>query len=311
MHILIAGGSGFLGHALSRTLARARHHISILTRQPTPATGADNPVLRHITWSPDGSVGPWADSCAGTDVIVNLAGASIAGSRWSASRKAELLASRAAPTRSLARFIEQASPPPSAFISSSAIGFYGDRGDTPLDERARDGSDFLAELAYAWEQEALKAASAGTRVALVRTGIVLDARQGALAKMLAPFRLFAGGPFGSGRQYMSWIHRDDWVALVTWLVETPGLAGPFNATAPAPVTNREFAKTLGRVLRRPAFVRAPGFALKLALGEMAGPLLLGSQRVVPARAQQAGFVFRFPDLEPALRDLLARHPARG
>jgi hypothetical protein len=202
------------------------------------------------------------------------------------------------------QFIEHATPRPTAFVSASAIGFYGDRSDEVIAEETHDGRDILAKIACAWEHEAQRASTAATRVVVVRTGIVLDPREGALAKLLTPFKLFAGGPFGSGRQYMSWIHRDDWVSLVTWLADTPGLAGPFNATAPNPVTNAEFARTLGRVLGRPAFARVPESVLRIALGEMAGPLLLASQRVIPAKAQQAGFRFAYPDLEAALRQLL-------
>jgi uncharacterized protein len=322
MRILVAGGSGFLGRALTGTLTASGHHVTILTRQkvtspdlpaPSPVEGnvrgyerspSGTPGVRLVNWTPDGTLGPWANVCGGTDIVVNLAGESIAARRWSAVRKAELIVSRIGPTRSLVRFIEHATPRPAAFVSSSAIGYYGDRDVEPLTETSRDGTDFLSELAYAWEQAALEAAAPSTRVAIVRTGIVLDPREGALAKMLLPFRLFAGGPFGSGRQYMSWIHRDDWVAMVKWLIESDRLSGPFNAAAPGAVPNAAFAKTLGRVLGRPALMPAPGFALKLLLGEMAGPLLLGSQRVVPEKALQSGFVFRFPELEPALRDLL-------
>jgi len=189
-------------------------------------------------------------------------------------------------------------------VSASAIGFYGDRGEETLTESARPGRDFLAQLGAEWETAALAAQGDRTRVVLLRTGIVLDPREGALAKMLTPFRLFAGGPFGSGRQFMSWIHRDDWVSLAKWAVETPEVRGPVNLTAPNPVTNADFARALGRALGRPAFVPTPGFALKLALGEMAGPLLLYSQRVVPARALEGGFRFAHPALDEALADLL-------
>ena len=183
-------------------------------------------------------------------------------------------------------------------------GTDGDRGGAALTENAGPGRDFLAELAAEWEQEALAAKSERTRVVLLRTGIVLDPHEGALAKMVTPFRLFAGGPFGSGRQFMSWIHRDDWVSLAKWAVETPSVQGPLNLTAPNPVTNADFARALGRALNRPAFIPAPGVALKLLLGEMAGPLLLYSQRVVPARALAEGFRFAHAELDEALADLM-------
>lgn len=305
MRILMAGGSGFLGRALTSSLASAGHDVTILTRQAAVAPGArPDQSARLLAWNPDGTAGPWAGICGPIDAVINLAGESIAARRWSDEQKRRLTDSRVLSTRSLVAFARQASPPPALFVNASAIGYYGNAGDTRLDEEAAPGSDFLARLVVEWEREAASAAGPSTRVAFIRTGIVLDPGDGALAKMLPPFRLGAGGPFGAGRQYMSWIHRDDWVTLARWIVETGATSGAYNATAPTPVTNAEFAKTLGRVLSRPALVPTPPFALKIALGEMAEPLLLYSQRVLPSRATAAGFTFRFPDLEPALRDLL-------
>ena len=306
MRIIIAGGSGFLGRALASALANAGHRIQILSRQPDVAWSGDPGQPQYIHWTPDGTAnGLWTAPCAGADLIVNLAGESIAAGRWTAARKARLRGSRIHATRSLARFIRESEQPPAAFVSASAIGYYGDRGSDTLTEDAGPGRDFLAELGAEWEQEALAAKSGRTRVVLLRTGIVLDPHEGALAKMLTPFRLYAGGPFGSGRQYMSWIHRDDWVALAKWAVETPDVSGPVNLTAPHPVTNAGFARALGLALNRPAIVPAPGFALKLILGEMAGPLLLYSQRVVPAKALAGGCRFTHPELAEALGDLLS------
>jgi hypothetical protein len=300
MRIVIAGGSGFLGSALAQSLASAGHRVQILSRRPAAAAQPE-----RVTWTPDGTAnGLWTSPCSGADVIVNLAGESIAAGRWTPRRKMQLRDSRILATRSLARFIAESEQPPAVFVSASAIGIYGDRGNETLTEAARPGRDFLAELGTAWEQEALAVQGDRTRVVLLRTGIVLDPREGALAKMLLPFRLFAGGPFGSGRQFMSWIHRDDWVSLARWAAETPGVRGPLNLTAPNPVTNADFARSLGRALGRPAVLPAPGFALTIALGEMAGPLLLYSQRVVPARALEGGFRFAHPDLDRALADLL-------
>jgi hypothetical protein len=302
MHVLIAGGSGFLGRALASACRDAGHQVSILSRR-TPPAGHARGAPRIVPWAPDGSVGPWAEACAGVDAVINLAGESIAERRWTAGRKRALVSSRVLATRSLAAFIAGAATRPSVFLSSSAVGFYGDRGAETLDETAAPGSDFLALLATEWERVALEASSATTHVVLLRTGIVLDPADGALAKMLLPFRMGAGGPFGFGRQYMSWIHRDDWVRMAAWCL-TAGVSGPVNLVAPEPVTNAEFARTLGRVLRRPSFAMVPPFVLKVLLGEMAGPLLLSSQRVVPAAAERAGFTFTHPHLEPALRQLL-------
>jgi hypothetical protein len=305
MRIIIAGGSGFLGSALANSLHAAGHRVQILTRQPAPAATRSPGLFERITWTPDGTAnGFWTSPCSGADVIVNLAGESIGSGRWTAARKSRLRGSRMLATRSLARFVAESEQPPALMVSASAIGFYGDRGNDRLTEDERPGRDFLAELSAEWEREAQAAQSGRTRVVVLRTGIVLDPAEGALPKMLTPFRLYAGGPFGSGRQYMSWIHRDDWVSLVKWAIETPAVRGPVNLTAPHPVPNAEFARALGRVLDRPAFVPAPGFALKLLLGEMAGPLLLYSQRVVPTRALAGGFRFAHPDLDEALRDLL-------
>ena len=305
MRIVIAGGSGFLGRALSASLARAGHHLQILTRHASdPGASPASSAIEQISWTADGSVGPWAGPCAGADIVINLAGESIGSHRWSAARKARLVRSRLLPTHSLARFVNESKQPPAAFISASAIGFYGNRGDETLTEDAQAGTDFLAGLSADWEREALTAQSAATRVVLLRTGIVLDPGHGALASMLMPFRFFAGGPFGSGRQFMSWIHRDDWVSLVRWAIDAPDLRGALNLTAPNPVSNVTFARSLGRALHRPAFLPAPEFALRILLGEMAGPLLFFSQRVVPERAQAGGFRFAHPGLDEALANLL-------
>jgi len=304
MRILIAGGSGFLGTHLATALTAAGHDIGILSRHADLGFASRRPGSRTLAWVHDGTAGPWAEACGTIDAIINLAGASIGEGRWSPARKAALVASRVNATRSLVRFVEQASPRPSLLINASAIGFYGDRGDAVLAEDATAGKDFLATLCRDWETEARRAQSVETRVVLLRTGLVLDPRGGALPRMLLPFTLFAGGPFGSGRQFVSWIHRDDWVALVLWLLTARDVAGPVNATAPTPVSNAEFAGALGRALHRPSWLPAPACALKLALGEMAGPLLLFSQRVVPDCASRAGFSFGYATLERAFSNLL-------
>jgi uncharacterized protein len=303
MHIVIAGGSGFLGSALTRALAAGAHDLTILTRQTMPAA-SPQPHVSYVPWTPDGSSGAWAPNINGADAVINLAGESIAAKRWSVEQKRTLRDSRLLATRSLTAAIRQAARPPAAFISGSAVGYYGDRGDETITEASAPGTDFLAGLAKDWEAAANDVAQL-TRVALIRTGIVLDREGGALAKMLPPFRMFVGGPLGSGRQYMPWIHKEDWVRLVSWSVTADGARGPLNATSPSPVTNAEFSKALGRALKRPSLLPAPGFALRIALGEMADALLLSGQRALPVRATDLGFSFRYSNIDEALDSVLA------
>jgi uncharacterized protein (TIGR01777 family) len=304
MKTVIAGGRGFLGQALARSLVSAGHDVVLLTRRATsPTPGAATGTAsggRAVAWRPDGTAAAWAREIDGATAVVNLAGESIAAKRWSAAQKARIRDSRLLATRSLTAAIRAAAAPPGVFVSGSAVGYYGPRGDELVTEDTPPGNDFLATVAAQWEAEA-GAVAPPIRLVLVRTGIVLDRHEGALPKMLPPFWLGAGGPIGSGRQYWPWIHRDDWVGLVRFAIQTPAVSGPLNATAPAPVTNAEFAATLGRVLRRPAFLPTPGLALKVLLGEMAGPLLLSGQRAVPARAERFGATFTYRRLDEALR----------
>jgi uncharacterized protein (TIGR01777 family) len=240
----------------------------------------------------------------GADAVVNLAGESIAARRWSAAQKTRIRDSRVMATRSLAAAIRSAATPPAVFVSGSAVGYYGPDAGEPKTELSPPGADFLAQVCIEWEREAVQAARPGMRVVCVRTGVALERDGGALAKMLPPFRLFAGGPLGSGRQFMSWIHRLDWIELVRWTIRTGAVSGVVNATAPHPVTNRGFSKALGRALGRPSWVPVPAFVLRAALGEMADALLLGGQKVLPAHALELGFQFRYPDLDRALEAIL-------
>jgi uncharacterized protein len=309
MKVVIAGGSGFLGRSLARTLAADAHDVVVLTRGPSggshAATLADS-RSRSVLWSPGGEAGPWAAELEGAGAVVNLAGESIAGARWSATHKAQIRDSRIRATRSLAAAIRRASLPPPVFVSGSAVGYYGPLGDEPVTEEQPAGADFLATVCVQWEQEALGAASDRTRVVLVRTGLVLARDGGALPEMLLPFKLGAGGPVGSGRQYWPWIHRDDWAGLVRWAITNAAVSGPMNATAPNPVTNKAFARALGRAMRRPALMPAPAFALRLLLGEMADALLLSGQRALPATARRLGFTFRFAQVDDALKAIFSR-----
>jgi uncharacterized protein (TIGR01777 family) len=308
MLIAIAGGTGFLGQPLATSLAAEGHAIVVLTRS-TPRNASSPPSpgsMTHVEWKPDGRADSWSRALEGAGAVINLAGESLASRRWSSAQKARIVDSRRNATTSLVAAIGSLRKPPAVFVSASAIGYYGDRGDEILTEQSAPGSDFLSNLAVEWERHALQAENPQTRVALVRTGIVLDPHGGALARMVVPFKAFVGGPLGSGRQYMSWIHRGDWLALLRWMITNESAAGPINATAPTPVTNAEFSKQLGRALGRPSLLPAPAFALRLLLGEMADPLLLASQRVLPARAESLAFQFSYPQLGPALDALLGR-----
>lgn len=303
MKIVIAGGTGFLGRPLADALHRAGHDVVVLTRRDRGLTlNSGDRGLTLISWTPDGTVGDWAAAVNGAAAVVNLAGESIAGGRWTEARKRRILESRVLATRSLAEAIRRAAPPRPALISGSAVGYYGPRGDELVSEDATSGADFLARVCVAWEAEA-RAVERETRVVLIRTGLALERDGGALPQMLPPFRFGAGGRVGSGRQYWPWIHRRDWIDLVRFAIESPRIEGPVNATAPNPVPNAEFARALGRALRRPALLPAPGFALRLLLGEMADGLLLSGQRAVPALAQQAGFTFTYSWLDEALAAL--------
>lgn len=294
MTVVIAGGSGFLGQKLARLLEADGHHPLILSRRPGVAG-------RSVQWNPDGTAGSLPAYLEGIDAVVNLAGDNIAEGRWTAARKERLRSSRLLSTRTLVRAIAACAKPPRVLVSGSAVGYYGPRGDETITESTAAGADFLARLCVEWEQEA-RIAESHTRVVLVRTGLALGADGGALKKMLLPFKLGLGATLGSGNQYMSWIHADDWAAMVARLIQDARASGAFNASAPAPVTNHEFTQTLARVLRRPAIFHAPAVALRAALGEMA-TVLLDGQRVVPAAADQLGFRFTHRSLEAALRSL--------
>ena len=308
MRIVIAGGSGFLGSPLAETYAEESHDVRVLTRGLPPGesrheSGTGVPGITRVGWQPDGQSGPWAAALDGADAVINLAGASIGDKRWTPQRKAELRDSRILPTRSLAAAIAAAQTAPGIFISASGVGYYGTStdGDTKT-EASPPGADFLAHLCEDWEAEARKAAREGMRLVTVRSGLVLERSGGALPKMMRPFRFFAGGRIGSGRQYMSWIHRLDWIEMVRWIVQTPEASGPFNLTAPHPVTNREFARALGRSLKRPALLPTPTFALRIGLGEFANYVVTG-QRVLPAQAQKLKYHFRYPELDIAFRGI--------
>jgi len=306
MRVVIAGGTGFLGTPLAERYAEEGHDVRVLTRSLLPGDtrhdpGTGVPGVTRVGWKPDGQSGPWSVAVDGADAVVNLAGEGIFDARWTPQRKALVRNSRIIATRSLVAAVQSVVSRPRVFVSGSGVGYYGS-DDSPKTEDATSGDDFLAKICVDWEAEAQKAAHASTRVVCLRTGIVLERSGGALAQMMLPFRFFVGGPLGSGRQYISWIHRLDWIDLVRWIVTASNVSGPVNAAAPVPVTNRVFARALGRAMHRPALAPAPGFALRLVLGERAQPIL-ASQRVLPAKAQAAGFHFRYPEIDQAFRGM--------
>lgn len=300
MRILLSGAGGPVGKALVPALAAAGHVVSRLVR----ARPRDPHEFR---WDPSrGILDPAAVPSA--DAVVHLAGAGIASGRWTASRKAEIMESRRIGTRLIATAISRAATPPRVFVSASAVGYYGDRGDEVLTESSGPGGGFLAEVARAWEEEATRVTR--TRVVVLRLGVVLAPHAGALPRMMLPFRLGLGGRIGAGRQWMSWIALEDMVRVFEHVLATGDLSGPVNATSPQPVTNRDFGRALGRVLGRPSFLPAPGWAIRVILGEMGRELLLYSQRVSPARLASAGFEFRHADVEACLRSIVGDRRAR-
>lgn len=291
MKIVIAGASGFIGQALVAGLESDGHEVRRLVR--TAATGP-----RTIPWNPAARELD-ATALHGVDVVVNLAGENIGAGRWTAGRRRGILQSRLSATGTLVDALARLDRPPTVLLSASAVGFYGDRGDVELDEAAPGGDGFLADVCRRWEDEAARAGALGVRVVRARFGVVLAVEGGALARMLPVFRLGLGGRLGSGRQWMSWISRDDAVAALRHLLGG-GVEGPVNLVAPAPVTNAEFTRCLAQALRRPAIFPVPAAALRLALGQMADEALLASTRAVPGRLRASGFAFRHPTLGAAL-----------
>jgi uncharacterized protein (TIGR01777 family) len=261
------------------------------------------PTAERVVWQATSSVQNVKD-LEGLDAVVHLAGESIAAARWSEKQKKNIRDSRVLGTRHLVEALNRCERRPAALISASAIGYYGDRGDEPLDESSEPGTGFLADICQQWDREALRARDLGIRVVLLRTGLVLSNQGGALPRMLLPFKMFVGGPLGSGRQWISWIHIDDEVEVIRYALAEKQIEGALNATAPHPLMNREFSRELGKVLNRPSLMPVPGFALRFALGEMGERLLLEGQCVLPRKLEAAGYNFRFPGLSEALKYLL-------
>ncbi|NIF20837.1 TIGR01777 family oxidoreductase [Candidatus Pantoea multigeneris] len=299
MHILLTGGTGLIGRHLIPELFQQGHQVSVVTRDVAAARavlGAQVALWSGLEQQTD---------LNGIDVVINLAGEPIADKRWSESQKQRLCDSRWQITERLVTLIKASSQPPALLISGSAIGFYGNSGDLVLTEEDAGQNEFTHQLCARWEQIALTAQSAETRVCLLRTGVVLTPQGGALSKMTLPFRLGIGGPIGSGKQYLSWIHIEDWISAVLWLITHPQLSGPINLVSPYAVRNEQFAAILGRALHRPAFMRTPTMAIRLMMGE-SSVLVLGGQHVLPQKLEASGFQFRWHNLETSITDLLRK-----
>jgi len=295
--ILITGGTGFIGRRLVAALVAAGHDVTVLTRGTTNAPPAPVRIITHLDQLPDTTV---------IDAVVNLAGEPIADGLWTLARRRRILASRLRTTRKVIRFIARLERKPEVLVSGSAIGWYGVRRDERLDEWTEGQACFTRTVCRAWEEAAGHAEAMNVRTVYLRTGLVLGIEAGVLARMLIPFEFGLGGPFGDGRQWMSWIHRDDLVRLIVHAIATPGLAGALNAVAPRPVRNAQFARTLGRVLNRPAWIAVPAMPLRLLLGDFADELLLGGQRVIPATALRSWFDFLYPTLDKALANMMGQ-----
>jgi len=305
MKIAVTGATGFVGTRLVERLQGEGHSVLVLTRDATRGRRvfpeSAFPKVEVVSYKPLES-GEWQGAIAGCDGVVNLAGTPIAESRWTPERKREILDSRKIGTQKIAEAIAQANPKPSVLVNSSAVGFYGSSETATFDENSASGEDFLAQVCREWEAEAQKVQESGTRLVILRTGIVLG-MGGAIEKMLLPFKLFAGGPIGSGRQWFSWIHRDDMVNLIMAALTNPQMNGVYNATAPNPVRMSEFTQTMGQVMNRPSWLPVPAIALEVLLGDAAHVVLEG-QQVLPKRTQDSGFSYQYETVKPALEEIL-------
>ena len=300
MHILLTGGTGLIGRRLCKHWLAQGHQLTVLSRKPDDVARLCGANVRGIAHFDD--IGSQH-----VDAVINLAGAPIADRPWTRKRKILLWDSRITLTEQLVTWLERREQKPDVLISGSAVGWYGDGGERELDENAQPVSeDFASRLCIAWEETAQRAETLGIRVVLVRTGLVLADEGGMLQRLVPPFKMGMGGPIGNGRQWMPWVHIEDQIALIDFLMNRDDARGPYNACAPSPARNRDFAKTLASVLHRPSFMPIPAVALRVLLGELS-ILLLGGQRARPDRLQEAGFTFRFTDLRAALENLLGRH----
>jgi hypothetical protein len=306
--IIVTGATGLIGRRLCNRLIAQNWQVVVFSRQPEKARNVLPGAAEYVAWTP-GELGDWAKSLEGARAVVHLAGAPISegllGPRWTAEYKARIRDSRVEGTRSLVAGLAEAKQRPQVLVSASGAGYYGHRDDTPLAENAAPGDDFLAQVCVDWEREARRAEELGIRTVCTRNGLVLDPDSGVLPQIMQPFRFFSGGPVYPGTQWYSWIHPIDEIGIILLALDNTQASGPINATAPQPVTSREFSDILGKVMGSPSWLPVPEFAIHSILGEMADLITTG-QRVLPRKAQELGYEFRFPELEPALRDLLKR-----
>ena len=302
MRVLITGGTGLIGTALVKSLRDSNCEVTILTRSPDRHQASTPNGVRLEKWDGETAEG-WGHLVSQVDAVVNLTGEGIANGRWSTTRKERIRESRIRAGNALVSAIRDAETAPGTLIQSSAVGYYGPGGDETMTEQNSPGEDFLARVCFDWEASTAEVEAMGVRRAVIRTGVVLSAQGGALPRMTLPFRLFAGGPLGSGKQYFPWIHIADEVAAIRFLLENEKASGPYNLAAPNPPRNREFVRDLGRAMGRPSLLPTPSFALQALFGEMS-TVLLDGQRAVPARLQEDGYEFIFPETVAALRDLV-------
>ena len=301
--VLITGGTGLIGRALTARLQEDGYDVAILTRRESGQGMLDGRPVRFVHWTAKDAAG-WLEEAQGAYGIVNLAGSSIASGRWSAPVKKRILESRLLAGKAVSEAVRLSGSRPEVVVQASAIGFYGSRGDDELDESSSRGRGFLADVTKLWEESTIEVETLGVRRVIVRTALVLAREAELIRRISLPFKLFVGGPQGSGRQWMSWIHLQDEAGAIAFLLGREDLSGIFNLAAPEPVRNSDFYRELGRVMRRPSILRTPSFLLRAALGEMADELLLTSQRVMPKRLLEHGFSFLYPDLSSALKEII-------
>lgn len=308
MRVIITGGSGLVGRGLTENLTRDGHEVIIFSRNPEKVTNLPKGAVA-FGWDARTADG-WGELVEGTDIILNLAGENLKGKglfpkRWTTARKALIRQSRLDAGSAVVQAVQRAKRKPRLLVQASAVGYYGPHGEEPISEESPPGSDFLAMLCQEWEESTAPVEKLNTRRVILRTGLPLTLKGGAFPSLVLPFRLFAGNTFGNGKQFYPWIHFDDYIRAIRYLIDDPKSSGPYNFSAPNPVTNKEFAATLGKVMNRPSFFPIPRFALEIPFGEVA-TVVMDGQRAIPRKLQQSGFEFRFPTLEPAFKDLLRK-----